>query len=96
MIHIFSNLSIRVKLTLTIAATSFVLLLLASTSFLINDRSNTRTTVNNQMTLLAEILADNSISAIEFDDAETATELLRSLKREEQITWAQITLARHG
>jgi methyl-accepting chemotaxis protein len=86
----FLNLSIRAKLTLVITFTSVLTLSLASLTFLYRDRSESLKDLSSDIGLLADILADNTASALEFDDRFTATEVLSSLKREAQVTWAVI------
>ena len=87
----FHDMSIRLKLTLVIVFTSVLTLSLASVIFIFNDKSSYRQDLAERLTLLSHILADNSASALEFDDTDTARELLNSIGRDDHIVWAAIT-----
>lgn len=84
------HLSIRLKLTLAIVVTCLVALGLAVTALMINDHRSFKESLITDFTQLSEILADNSVSALAFDDAEAATEMLSTLDRDPHIVWATI------
>jgi len=88
----FRDYSIRAKLILVIVLTNVIALTLASTAFLINDRSSFQNEIKSNVRLMADILADNCSSAVAFDDDATAAEVLQAITRNEHIMWATITL----
>lgn len=55
-----------------------------------NDKDRVLESLKSQYALLAELTSQNSASALEFDDTETAGELLKSLSRDESILAAVI------
>ena len=62
------NTSLQVKQTLVIMATCTVALLLACVSFALYEALTFRTELKDNTTTLAEILANNTIAALQFDD----------------------------
>lgn len=86
----FNDFSIRVKLTLVIVLTSIITLVLASIAFIITDRDNYRNELVKNTGLLAQIMADNSASAVTFEDNDSAEEILQAAKRDPQIAWSMI------
>lgn len=88
----FRDYSIRAKLVLVIVLTSVIALTLASTAFLINDRSSFQGELKSNVSLMADILADNCSSAVAFDDDATAAEVLQAISKNEHIVWATVTL----
>jgi methyl-accepting chemotaxis protein len=88
----FRDYSIRAKLILVIVLTNVIALTLASTAFLINDRGSFQNEIKSNVSLMADILADNCSSAVAFDDDATAAEVLQAITRNEHIMWAAITL----
>ena len=88
----FKNLPIRLKLTIVIVLTCVVTLSLASLAFITNDRSDSRAELISNLGLTAGILAGNCTSAITFDDAETAKEVIQSVGEDPHILWAVVAL----
>lgn len=86
------DLSIRAKLITVIVTTSIITLGIATMAFLYNDQSSAKERLVRDVSMLADILADNCISAVSFDDAGSAEEVLRSINRNQSIEWALITL----
>ena len=84
--------SIRAKLTLMIMLTSISALLIASTVFVINDRSTFREAMVDNLTVLATVLANNSAAAVSFEDKEAANEILGALSTDVDIASARILL----
>lgn len=88
----FHDYSLRVKLTTVIVLTSVLTLALASLAFLINDRKSFEAGLVANSTLMADIMAGNSASAVTFDDPETGAEVLATAAADENILWAVIAL----
>ena len=88
----FRDLPIRLKLTLVIVFTSVVTLSLASLAFNTNDRSESRAQLIANLELLSGVLAGNCASAVTFDDADAARDVLHSISDDPHIMWAVVTL----
>ena len=88
----FGDLSIRVKLITVIVTTTIITLSISALAFLYNDQKSYQARLARDVSMLTDILADNCISAVSFDDAATAEEVLRSVKRNDAIEWAMIAL----
>ena len=84
----FNDFSIRVKLTVVIVLTSIITLVLASIAFIITDRKNYKNELAQNAGLLAQVMADNSASAVLFEDNDSAEEILQAGKRDAQIAWS--------
>lgn len=70
---------IRRKLRLLTVSGILVALILACCSFVMNDIRRIREAKGDQLVALADILGSNATTALEFFDADTATEVLSSL-----------------
>ncbi|MCK5125309.1 MAG: HAMP domain-containing protein [candidate division Zixibacteria bacterium] len=86
----FRDCSIRIKLTTAIVLTSVLTLALASVAFIINDRESYRSELIQNVSLMAQIISDNSSSAVAFEDDASALEVLMASSRDEHIMWAVI------
>jgi len=86
----FTNLSIRLKLTISLSALALVLLVTSSTVFFIRDVQATRANLLHTLSTLSKLIAAETIPAIEFDDAQAATENLARLKTFSSIVAARI------
>jgi methyl-accepting chemotaxis protein len=86
----FRDFPIKIKLALTIMATTFGALAVACGIFVVKDRAATRSGMVNHLTILTETLASNCASAVSFDDDKAATEALASLKVDPHIESAVI------
>lgn len=73
------------KLTLIITLTSFFALLLAGIFFVGFDYLKFKETQVKELQVLSEVIGKNSIAALDFNDAKTATEILSMLKGVPQI-----------
>ncbi len=73
------RLSIRTKLKLITMLTSCIALLLAVSSFFVNDLRSMREGMVKEAAIVAELIAENSNFALAFGDADAATRLLTSL-----------------
>ncbi len=86
----YKDLAINTKLTLLVLLAGSVALLLSSFAFVANDVHVIRTSMVKQMTTLAEVLGSNSTAALNFQDPNTASELLMSLKKQPAVEFACI------
>ena len=83
-----SSRSIKQKLTLLMMAVSGVALLVASAAFVVNHNAALRSSKATQLVALADVLAYNSTTAMSFDQAEAARELLASLANRPTVQYA--------
>lgn len=86
----FRDYSIKAKLTTMIMLTSITALAVACVVFIFNDCSNFRSRLIDDLTILSQVTATNSASAIAFDDDEAATEVLAALTVNPHIVFATI------
>ena len=86
----FNDLSINAKLNLSALVAGGAALILASTALIFNDINLIRSSKVQQLSALAEVLGANSESALNFDDASAARELLSSLELQSTIPFACI------
>ena len=84
------NLSVRQKLTGIILLTCSVGILLACTVFAVYDAVTFLRTLANDLGTVAEITGSNSTAALTFGDAESAREILNSLRAKTNIVSACI------
>ena len=86
----FKDLAINTKLTLLVLLAGGVALLMSCVAFVTNDVRMIRSSMVDQMSALTDVLGSNSTAALSFDDADTAAELLMSLKRQPAVELACI------
>ena len=86
----YKDLAINTKLTLLVVLAGGVALLLSCIGFVFNDVWNVRLSMMQHMSTLAEVVGSNSTAALNFDDAKTAGELLKSLEKEPAVELACI------
>ena len=86
----FRDYSIKAKLTAMIMLTSIVALGVACVVFILNDRSSFQSRIVDDLTILSQVTATNSASALTFDDDKAATEVLEALKVNPHIVFATI------
>jgi signal transduction histidine kinase len=84
------NLSIRHKLTIMMMALNIAALLAASAAFIAYDIHSFRSTLIAELYTLAEIIGNNSSAAIEFDDEQSAKEILSALRAKTHIVSAAL------
>jgi methyl-accepting chemotaxis protein len=84
----FGTLSIRRKLTLVIALTSTIALLLASTGFVAYELISLRQNVARETTTMAEVIGANSTAALTFGDQVVAGDVLAALRAERRVLMA--------
>ena len=85
--------SIRTKLLLMVLAVNACTLLVASAAFFYHDMSENRARSVRELTTLAEIIGQGSVTALEFDDAKVATDTLLQLRGDANINAAAIYAA---
>lgn len=86
----YKDLAINTKLTWLVVLAGGVALLLSCIAFVTNDVRMIRSSMIQQLSTLAEVLGSNSTAALNFDDAETANELLTSLRKQPNVELACI------
>ncbi|HEB68060.1 MAG TPA: hypothetical protein ENI88_00420, partial [Desulfobulbus sp.] len=91
--HWFANLSIRLKLIISLSALALVLLVTSSTVFFIRDVQATRANLLHTLSTLGKLIAAETVPAMEFDDSQAATENLARLATFSSIVSARIYTA---
>lgn len=86
----FPALSIRGKLTLMFMAASGTAVVLACVAFISYDSYTFRLSKIQDVATLAEIIGSNSTGALTYQDANSATDVLRALSSKKQISEACI------
>jgi signal transduction histidine kinase/DNA-binding response OmpR family regulator len=86
----FRDVSIKRKLIGIIMLTSTVALMLACCTFLVYELLTYRTAAVEQLTTLAQIVAESSTAALAFDDRRSAGEMLAALRAEPSLAAACI------
>ena len=80
--------SIKTKLMVLTMLAVLTAMTLACVGFVVNDIRLMRADMTQQLTALAEVLGANTSAALTFDDAETASQLLSSLKMQHVVSHA--------
>ncbi len=88
----FNNFSIRVKIVSIILLITTIALVLAGSIFFAYDKRQFEKRTVNDLSILAEVIGDNSTAAITYKDAGTANEILNSLVAEKQVKNAFIII----
>jgi len=88
--HIFRDMLIRRKLTVIIMATSVTVLLLSSLAFVINDTITFWKVEKGKLSVLADIIGNNTSAAIAFNDQKAAEQTLSGLSANPYILAAYI------
>ena len=91
--HTYRNLPVRLKLRLIVMLTVTLALLCACAAMLAYDRMAARSSMRNDLDVLAEMLGANSTAALSFDDGPVAAEILSTLRPERHIVAAHIFAA---
>ena len=81
----FSNLSVKYKVTLIAVLTSTIVVILAAVAFLALEIGNYRRAMVQELTTVAQIIANNSTAALTFEDRNDAEEVLSALKSKSNI-----------
>ena len=87
---IFRDLSISKKLVAIMFATSSSVLLLASATFLFYDASEFRKTMRSELTTLAQVIGDNSTTALAFGDKQSISKTFSTIHANTHIEHAAI------
>ena len=87
---IFKDHSIKYKLVLINFMTTAIVLLLTCVVLIVNEYLTLRRSLINDLTVQSQIIANNSIAAILFDDQDSIKEILSALKAESNIMHAII------
>ena len=82
------DLSIRHKLTLITMLTSVVVLLLACGAFMSYELITFRRTMERDLSILGDVIANNSTAALTFDDASAARDALSALRAQHHVVSA--------
>jgi signal transduction histidine kinase/CheY-like chemotaxis protein len=94
---IIRDLSLRGKLILIAMSTSIVALLMASLVFGYYDVVNARRSVVSNLTTTADVLGDNTVVALSFNDRTAAREILGKLRANQHVLRAAVyTSERHA
>ena len=88
-----ANKSIIDKLRLIIVFATTVVLLIASSIYVVNEVMAFRQTLLENLTTLAEVISRNSTAAVSFSDEEVASRVLSALSAEPDVSAAEIYLA---
>jgi len=91
----FRDFSIRMKLMFIVLSTSGIVLLLTSVAFLSYEWYTFRHGLQENITTLAKVAADNSTAALAFQTPSDAREVLNALKAEKAITSAVLYDVNH-
>jgi len=86
--RLLHDLSIRHKLTLITVMTSVVVLLLACGAFLGYESFTFRRTMERDLSILGDVIANNSTAALTFDDASAARDALSALRAQQHVVAA--------
>jgi nitrogen fixation/metabolism regulation signal transduction histidine kinase len=86
----YKDLSIKRKLMAIILATSAISLLLAGSAFLAHEVLQSRHDLQREFSITADILAENSATALIFQDNKAAADILRALNTDTRIIAAAI------
>lgn len=86
----FNDLSIRVKLTAMVMLSSAAGLAVLCTVFVRNDLSAFRSSMQRELSAMAQIIAENVTAPITFSDADAADAVLRGLRAEPHVVRACI------
>jgi len=88
MIGAFRHLPIRLKLIAMIMTTSAAVLVLASLGYLVIDYYQTRGQLEQDLRAQADLIVQNSVAALQFDDERVALETLNTLSSKPNIRLA--------
>ncbi len=96
LIPVVKNETIQKKLIRIIMASSLVALLLACAAFMGFDLIMFKKIKTRELMMTADLIAENSIAAIEFDDSETGLQIISTLKANPSIEAAAIYVKSRG
>lgn len=90
-----TNESISKKLILLVSVTSWVAIIAGLLVSTVNDVVSTRVSAKSQITMLADVLARNSVSAVVFNDVKTANETLSAIEGNNIVNSVEIVDDNH-
>jgi signal transduction histidine kinase/DNA-binding response OmpR family regulator len=90
MIEFLRRLSIRAKLIVIIMSVTMTALLISSVAYVIYDVATYRTTLEEELRVLAQMTGDNCAAALQFDDASGAAEVLATFRNRPSILSAGV------
>ncbi|MBN2029079.1 hypothetical protein JW824_02445 [bacterium] len=86
----FKKLSIKRKLMFITTLASMTALVIVCLTFILYERIRFRSALLNELSIMAEIISNNSTAALSFDDSGTAEEILSALSASPSIVCASI------
>ncbi len=86
----FRNLSIKAKLTVLLVSTVAIALFLVCSAFIMIDIYSFKDGLAKHISTLTNVVGEYVETAVMFDDAETADELLSSLTNEKSVVYASV------
>jgi two-component system, NtrC family, sensor kinase len=86
----FRNLSIKAKLTVLLVSTVAIALFLVCSAFIMIDIYSFKDELAKHISTLTNVVGEYVETAVMFDDAETADELLSSLTNEKSVVYASV------
>lgn len=84
------RLSVRGKLIVVIMSVTMTALLLASAAFVVYDVTTYRTSLQEELRVLAQMTGDNCAAALQFDDAAGAADVLATFRNRPSIISADV------
>ena len=88
--NVLRNLSIKRKLTVVTMATSSAALLVACVLFAVYDHITFRQTLLSEVSTMTDIVGGNSMAALQFDDRDSASQILSRLRGHDSIRTAAL------
>lgn len=82
--------SITTKLSLLVLLAGGVAVCLSAICFVLNDLRMMRSSMEKQLTIVADVLGSNATAALSFQDSDTATQLLASLQKQPAVEYGCI------
>src|SRR3990172_3998572 len=86
------DITIKRKLVLITMMTSFIVLVMTATVFVLNDMREFRTGERQKMTALAEVIARNTAAAVMFTDQKAAEDTLAGLDSNPNVISAHVVM----
>ncbi|QDV41843.1 Phytochrome-like protein cph1 [Stieleria neptunia] len=83
------DLSIRFKLTASLVIVVSIALVMSTIAGLVEQHESAKAALETQISVLADVLGDASMTALKFSDAELGNEVLAIVKREPKVVFAQ-------
>ncbi|QEG00584.1 Phytochrome-like protein cph1 [Stieleria maiorica] len=84
------DLSIRIKWTVSLVIVVSIALLLSTLAGLLEQHGSAKAAMKTQISVLADVLGDASMTALKFGDNEVGDEVVSIVRREPDVVYAQI------